>query len=171
MPEGFDPIEIAQNHRATDEWVVFSKGRALIDGSDCLACHRIDIKSIGPSYMQVAQKYKNNPKSHAILAQRIINGSVGIWGEHAMSAHPDLSEADAALMVDYIMSLNDPQSKPPSIPLSGKHLLMSPKDPSGKGGYLLRVAYTDHGNGNLKKLASEKIIALRNPILGSRMGR
>ncbi len=165
VPEGFDPIAIAQNHRATDDWVVFSKGKALIDESDCLSCHRVDVKSIGPSYIQVAQKYKDDPQSHAVIAQRIINGSVGLWGDHAMSAHPDLSEADAALMVEYIISLEDPQMAPASIELSGTHIPQAPEKAGGKGGYLLRVAYTDKGNGNLKAIASEKIIALRNPVL------
>ena len=87
-PEGFDPVEIAQNHRSSDEWVVLSKGKSLIDESDCFSCHRIEVKSIGPSYLQVAQRYKNDPGAPAILARRIIAGSVGIWGEHAMSAHP-----------------------------------------------------------------------------------
>ena len=49
-PEGFDPIEIAQNHVATDDWLTFSRGKNLIDESDCLSCHRVDVKSIGPSY-------------------------------------------------------------------------------------------------------------------------
>lgn len=165
VPEGFDPIAIAQNHRSSDDWVTFSKGKTLIDESDCLACHRIDVKSIGPSYQEVAKKYKNDPESHPILAKRIIEGSVGLWGEHAMSAHPNLSENDAALMVEYIMSLDDPQTAPTAIPLAGTYTPQVPEGQNGKGGYLLRAAYTDKGNGALEALTAEKIIALRNPVL------
>lgn len=164
-PEGFDPIEIAQNHRASDDWLTFSKGKNLIDGSDCLSCHRIDVKSIGPSYQEVAKKYKDDPKAQALLAGRIINGSVGLWGEHAMSAHPNLSQNDAELMVEYILSLAAPQTAPQSIPLTGNYITKAPEGTNGKGSYLLRVAYTDKGTDKLAPLSSEKIIALRNPSI------
>lgn len=165
VPAGFDPIEIAANHSATDDWVTFSKGKTLIDESDCLACHRIDVRSIGPSYIEVAEKYKNDPAEIAKLPGKIINGSVGIWGDHAMSAHPDLSDQDAKLMVDYIMSLADPQLTPQDIPLAGSFMPQRPASAVGRGAYLLRVAYTDAGKDDLKKLAAEKIIALRNPVI------
>ena len=165
VPEGFDPITIAQNHRSTDDWVSFSKGRALIDESDCLSCHRVKVKSIGPSYEEVAKKYKDDPSSQEQIAERIIKGSVGLWGEHAMSAHPDLSPQNAALMVSYIMSLNDPQTKGVGLPLAGSYTPVVPKGDNGKGGYLFRVAYTDKGKDQLPGLSSEKIIALRNPVL------
>jgi len=113
----------------------------------------------------VAQKYQDSPKNRALLAGRIINGSVGTWGEHAMSAHPNLAEQDAELMVEYILSLNDPQPVREAIPLAGAHTLEAPPDDPGQGGYLLRAAYTDNGAGNLAPIASEKIIALRNPVL------
>ena len=165
VPDGFDPVEIAQNHRSSDEWVVFSRGRSLIDQSDCFSCHRIDVKSIGPSYRQVAQRYRNDPQTRAMLAGRIINGSVGLWGEHAMSAHPALSKQDAGSMVEYIMGLNTPQQAPESIPLSGSYIPLVPENESGKGGYLLRAAYRDESPENLRPITSEKIIALRNPVL------
>ncbi|MDC6405318.1 MULTISPECIES: PQQ-dependent sugar dehydrogenase [Maribacter] len=166
-PEGFDPIEIAQNHVSTDEWITLSKGKALIDESDCLSCHRVDIRSIGPSYQEVAAKYKNDIQGQKEIAQRIISGSVGIWGEHAMSAHPDLSEQDAALIVDYIMGLNDLEQEVKRIPLSGSYITSVPQKENGKGSYLLRVAYTDKGTDKVQPLTSEKIIALRNPVITS----
>lgn len=162
-PEGFDPVEIAQNHVASDEWISFSRGKKLIDESDCLSCHLIEVKSIGPSYVDVAKKYKNDPKGQAVIADRIINGSVGVWGEHAMSAHPNLSKRDAALMVEYIMSLNAPKAIPEAIPLTGSFTTDAPEGARGNGAYLLRVAYTDKGSEQVKGLSSEKIIALRNP--------
>lgn len=165
VPQGFDPIEIAQNHRSTDEWVSFSRGKSLISGSDCLSCHRVDVRSIGPSYLEVAAKYKDDPKGQAVIAERIINGSVGIWGEHAMSAHPDLSRQDAESIIQYIMGLQDTQGGVASIPLSGTYVPKVPKGENGKGGYLLRAAYTDKGSGSLRSLTSEKIIALRNPVV------
>lgn len=166
-PEGFDLIEIAQNHKSSDDWIVLSKGKTLIGKSDCLSCHREDVKSIGPSYLAVAQKYKDDPQAKVFLAERIIKGSVGRWGEHAMSAHPDLSTEDAQKMVDYILSLSTKTSEKVILPLQGTFTTNVPPTENGKGGYLLRVAYTDKGNNGLKALSSEKIIVLRNPILSA----
>ena len=121
--------------------------------------------SIGPSYLDVAKKYNGDLKQKEVIAQRIINGSVGLWGEHAMSAHPDLSPRDAGMMVDYIMSLAGPSMVKSTVPLQGTYVTQVPARQNGKGGYLLRAAYTDKGSGPLKALTSEKIIALRNPVL------
>ncbi|MEJ2005950.1 MAG: PKD domain-containing protein, partial [Cyclobacteriaceae bacterium] len=164
-PEGFDLIEIAQNHRATDDWIGLSRGKSLIEGSDCFSCHKIDVESIGPSYLQVAQKYENNSENKTMLASRIINGSVGNWGEHAMSAHPNFTDEEAELMVDYILNLTDGQQTEKTYPLSGNFVTSVPEGQNGKGGYLLRAAYTDKGAGSLESLASEDIIALRNPVV------
>lgn len=162
-PEGFDPIEIAQNHRASDEWSAFSKGAVLINQNDCRSCHLNDRKSVGPSYQDVAARYKGKPAEQKKIAGKIITGGTGVWGDHAMSAHPQLSEADAELMVKYIMSLNDPATAPKMYPLEGSFVTAVPAGDNGKGSYLLRVAYTDKGSGQIKPLTSEKIIALRNP--------
>ena len=164
-PEGFDPVAIAQNHRSTDEWVSFSRGKTLIDNSDCLSCHRIDVASIGPSYIQVANKYDQDKEAQEVIANSIINGSVGVWGEHAMSAHPDITPDQAKLIVDYIMSLNDPIVEDVAIPFSGRYTTRVPEKENGKGSYLLRAAYTDQGAAGVKALSSEKIVALRNPVL------
>ena len=166
-PEGFDPVEIAQQHVATDEWITFSRGKTLIAESDCFSCHKLDTMSIGPSYMQIAERYKNDADEQAKLPGKIINGSVGIWGEHAMSAHPDISEEEAGQIIDYIMSLNDPLMIPKDLPLQGSFITQVPAKQNGKGGYLLRVAYKDKGNGTIPPISSQKIIALRNPNINA----
>ncbi len=81
----------------------FSKGADLIAANDCLACHQIDEKVVGPSYKQIAAKYST--MDEATLASSIINGGVGNWGEVPMTAHPTLSKEDATEMVRYILSL------------------------------------------------------------------
>ncbi|MCB0685703.1 MAG: PQQ-dependent sugar dehydrogenase, partial [Saprospiraceae bacterium] len=145
-PEGFDPIEIAQNHRASDDWTTFSKGGVLVNQNDCRSCHLNDRKSVGPSYQEVAARYKNNPAQQQMLAKKIITGGTGVWGEHAMSAHPQLSEADALLMVNYIMSLADQPVKGRNYSPRGSLTTDIPPGDNGHGSYLMRVAYTDQGN-------------------------
>ena len=68
-------------------------------------------------------------------------------------------------MVRYIMTLSDQVTAPKAYPLEGTLVTEVPVGDNGKGGYLLRVAYTDRGSGQIKSLSSEKIIALRNPLL------
>ncbi len=82
-----------------------AEGKALIAKSDCMACHSIDNKMIGPSYSSVADKYTLNETNIAGLSKKIINGGSGAWGTIPMIAHPTLSSADADKMVKYILSL------------------------------------------------------------------
>jgi cytochrome c len=80
-------------------------GKALIAKSDCLTCHQEATKVIGPSYKEVAKKYEATDANVKLLAGKIIAGGKGVWGELPMTAHPQLSPADAETMVRYILSL------------------------------------------------------------------
>lgn len=81
------------------------KGKTLIGQSDCLACHQVDQRVVGPSYVEVANKYPPTSANVNALATKIIKGGAGNWGQIPMSPHPTLPEADARDMVKYILSL------------------------------------------------------------------
>lgn len=81
------------------------KGKQLISKSDCMSCHVEKSKIIGPSYLDIANKYPHTPENIALLADKIIKGGQGVWGEIPMTAHPQLSQADAEEMVNYILSV------------------------------------------------------------------
>lgn len=83
----------------------FQKGAQLISQSDCLSCHKEQDKVVGPAYKEVAQKYEANEKNYTYLAEKIISGGKGNWGEIPMTAHPTLSKDDAKEMAKYILSL------------------------------------------------------------------
>lgn len=165
VPEGFDLIEIAQSRKASDDWASFSTGLNLISKSDCKSCHIVDKKSVGPSYQDIAQRYKNDAAGQDRIAGKIIEGGSGVWGDHAMSAHPQLSPQDAATIVKYIMSIGEEKASTSAVPLSGTFIPAVPKGENGKGGYLLRAAYEDKGTKELTSIASEDIITLRNPVV------
>lgn len=80
-------------------------GEALIANSDCAACHNAEVKTVGPSYVAMAQRYSDEPETVQQLADKIIDGGTGNWGQVPMSPHPDLAPADARQMVEYILSL------------------------------------------------------------------
>lgn len=80
-----------------------AEGKSLIEGSDCLGCHKTDERLIGPSYKEVAQKYENTPENVEMLAGKIIKGSSGVWGDVPMPAH-GFSNENAKFMAQYILS-------------------------------------------------------------------
>lgn len=79
-------------------------GLDLVTSSDCLGCHKVAEKLQGPAYIDVAKKYAGQPGIEDTLAQHIIKGHVGTWGQIQMTPHANLSEADAKAMVAYILS-------------------------------------------------------------------
>jgi cytochrome c len=86
---------------------VYTKGLALVGKSDCLTCHKIDDKLIGPSYKEIANKYAGAPNDAiTALARTIIQGGSGNWGNVPMTPHPGISQEDAETMVRYILTLN-----------------------------------------------------------------
>lgn len=84
----------------------YQAGLALIAGSDCFTCHKIDEKLVGPAYREVANKYASAGDTIVnYLAGKIINGGGGVWGEVMMTPHPGLPEADAQAMAKYVLLL------------------------------------------------------------------
>jgi len=84
----------------------YQKGLGLIGKSDCLTCHKVDEKLIGPTYRDVANKYAGMSDTIVThLAHKIIQGGTGVWGEVAMTPHPAVSLEDAEAMVKYILLL------------------------------------------------------------------
>lgn len=81
------------------------KGEILMAASDCGTCHKMDQKLVGPSLTDIAKKYDATSERIDSLAGKIIKGGVGVWGEVPMTAHPQISLADAKEMVNYILSL------------------------------------------------------------------
>lgn len=80
-------------------------GKALIEASDCRTCHKDDQKLIGPAYKEVAKKYESNSTNISMLADKIMKGGQGVWGEIPMAAHPNISKEDAEAMVEYILTI------------------------------------------------------------------
>jgi len=162
VPANFDPIELAQNHRSTEASARFATGLNLINQSDCKACHMMDKKSVGPSYLDVAQKYKGDAGAVDRLAKKVISGGGGVWGDHAMSAHPALSLADATTMVTYIMSLGEKPVAAKSYPVKGSYQPTIPTGDNGRGAFILRAAYTDRGTKVMPAVTGDNWVVLRS---------
>ncbi len=90
--------------------LLLAAGSAVADAelfkrSNCMACHAIDQKRLGPSMKEVAAKYKGDKTAAAKLAKRIQEGGVGVWGQMPMPVQSQVSDADAKTVVKYILSL------------------------------------------------------------------
>jgi len=83
-------------------------GLDLILKSDCLTCHKVEEKLTGPSYREVANKYASQaPGIIPTLAEKVIKGGSGVWGEVPMLPHATVSHDDAEKMVKYILLLKN----------------------------------------------------------------
>jgi cytochrome c len=162
--EGFDfaPIQLGQAQLDASSRNIVAQ--SLIQNSDCRTCHTVDVKAVGPSFKQIAQKYNGKAGSKDSLARRIIKGSTGIWGtDNNMPAHPSMSANDARTIANYILSVNNPSL--PSLPGKGKYIYNIPSDDNGRGTYILRFAYTDKGVGTIPAQTTDTILILRSPRL------
>ena len=78
--------------------------QALATAKNCMACHAVDKKIVGPAYKDVAAKYKGDKAAVDKLASKIIKGGAGVWGAVPMPANPQVSEADAKKLATWVMS-------------------------------------------------------------------
>ena len=72
---------------------------------NCLACHQADKKVIGPSYQEVAAKYKGQADASTLLAEKIKKGGVGVWGQIPMPPNPTVPDADMMALVTWILGM------------------------------------------------------------------
>ncbi|PUZ29031.1 cytochrome C [Chitinophaga parva] len=81
-----------------------SKGETLEASLDCKTCHKVDMKVVGPSFKEIANKYPATDENIDMLASKIISGGSGHWGTTPMTPHPDLAKDDAKEIVKYILA-------------------------------------------------------------------
>jgi cytochrome c len=137
----------------------YNLGKTLMQSSDCKACHQIAAKSVGPAFMEVSKKYKDDKTAISKLANKVITGGGGVWGEHAMNAHPQLSRDEATEIVKYVLSLADQQADA-VLPQQGTLVLQEHKGAIENGRYILTASYTDAG-GEASPLTGKQILVLR----------
>jgi cytochrome c551/c552 len=158
--EGTDLAAIPLGHQQGEAGI---SGKSLVQSLDCKSCHKEAEKSIGPAYIDVARKYKDNPTARTYLAEKIINGGSGVWGEVAMAAHPSLPRSDVDQIVNWIMSLGENKSAAKrSLPQTGSLQASLGKPVKENGVLSLSASYTDNGGANIKALTGRANLLLRN---------
>jgi cytochrome c len=76
----------------------------LAKSKNCLACHAVDQKLVGPSYKEVSAKYKGDAGAVAKMATKIQKGGAGSWGPVPMPPHPNVSDAEAQTLAKWTLS-------------------------------------------------------------------
>jgi len=141
IPQGKDMIEATIGHQKN----TIPEGRKIIEASDCKACHAINEKVNGPSYLDIAEKYSKKDKNY--LVTKVIKGSNGVWGETMMSAHPQLSIEEVEKIISYILSLNqDKNSTEKELPIKGTIEFIDHIGDENEGTYVLMASYLDKGS-------------------------
>ena len=76
----------------------------LAKAKNCMACHAIDKKLVGPAYKDVAAKYAGQKGAEDKLVQKVMKGGAGVWGPVPMPANPQVSEAEARSLVKWVLA-------------------------------------------------------------------
>ncbi len=163
LPQGHDITQIAQGHQAQASSSPLQAGAKLIEGSDCKACHAIDKKINGPSYLDISRRYVGDDFAARNLSRKIISGGSGVWGQTNMSAHPQLTNDEAMEMTLYILSLGVEQQQESAFPHKGIYIIDS-KD-EDEGSYVLLASYKDQGNRGIQSILTQEKIILQAPKL------
>jgi cytochrome c len=136
-------------------------GELLMLSLDCKSCHKKQEASIGPAFMEVANRYSKRADAIPYIINKILHGSTGVWGEKvAMPAHSAMGEVTANQLASWILSLNS----------SGKRWKNSGTiDPAtftltNKGVISIEASYTDNGSNGLPSLTSREQKRLHNPF-------
>ena len=78
---------------------------ALATSKNCMACHAVDKKLVGPSYKDVAAKYEGRSDAVEKLTSKIMKGGSGVWGPVPMPANTQVNAAEAAKLTTWILGL------------------------------------------------------------------
>ncbi|WP_228084920.1 PQQ-dependent sugar dehydrogenase [Mucilaginibacter sp. JRF] len=165
LSEGYDMTAIAQKQNNFDASAQFATAKMLLKKSDCYACHAVDAKSLGPSFTQVAIKYKGDKGAEDRLTKKVIAGGSGVWGDAMMPAHSSMPEAQVNAIVKYVLSLSEKKAAPKNMPVTGTYVTNEQPEQTNKGSFIFRAAYRDKGTKTASPQIGESIVVLRNPLM------
>lgn len=135
-------------------------GAGLMRRSDCLSCHAVASISIGPSFLDIAKRYDGDPTAVARLADKIVKGGAGSWGEVPMAPHPQLAAIDAAAMAETVLKVGQGGAAQRAANASGAFKAPAQPSSSGGGTFVITASYTDRGALGLPPLTAESRVVL-----------
>ena len=135
-------------------------GLALMKQSDCFNCHAVETKIVGPAYLEVANKYRGQPGALDASVQRVLKGSIRVWGDAPMLPHESFTVDQVHLMVQWVFDLKPGETGAGLVRgLSGK--IIAPTDPAIRTA-LIEASYTDAGRAPAGALVGRAQLKLRS---------
>ncbi len=156
------------------------QAKSLISQNHCVSCHQVDAPLVGPSFMDVAQKYKGEKHVFENLTKSIVEGSSGKWGNTPMPPHPMLAPTETRQIIAYILDLADSEEGNRTLSQKGvfqtvAHQVQGDAGRLGKffspafelGTYVFHASYTDQGSDQVAglPLTGDDMVLLRYPLL------
>ncbi len=89
---------------ATVSLAAETEAETLARKNNCLACHTLDKKLVGPAYRDVAKKYAGDPAAEAMLIEKVRKGGKGVWGPIPMPPNVTVKEDDVRTIVQWILT-------------------------------------------------------------------
>lgn len=89
---------------AADQPVAAADANAIARRNACMGCHAVDRKLVGPSFQQIAEKYKGDASAPGKLALKVKNGGAGVWGAIPMPSHPAMNSGDIQTVVSWVLA-------------------------------------------------------------------
>jgi cytochrome c len=149
--------------RAVENEAALHPGFKLMRATTCFACHITTDTNVGPPYVEVSRKYRRDEIARERLAQRIITGGVGVWGQEVpMPPHPQHTLEETRQMADWILSLADLDAPPPQAGFTGT--LTAPEFNRERRAsppvFALTASYIDNGASGQPQLRGERVAIL-----------
>lgn len=175
VPSGLTPDQVDQvKELAPEAPARHLQAITIMAGSDCRTCHAEQSRIVGPSYLEVADRNRGEAGAAERLAQKIIAGGTGVWGNSPMPPHPSLTPVEATAVAEYVLSVGEADAGSTRVALQGTFAPDVPPAPSSGnnpgrvvqvGSYVMRAAYTDAGAPGAPPITSSDVVLLRQPKL------
>lgn len=162
LPQGFGLQSFIDTLRNSPVNVSASSivGRQLISQNNCAQCHYLDQRAAGPSFMEIANRYRGTPNVYNELSEKIIGGTGGTWGQIEMPANPSIAMREAHAIVDYILNTTADNEGKGGLPMNGS--IRVPEE-ANAGHFVLKASYKDNGFEEIPAMETVEIISLRDP--------
>jgi len=155
-------VSAQSNNQPSNLLIEAHPGLSSMKASDCFNCHSVEQQLVGPSFSAISLKYEGVKKARNEAAQRIVNGSSGVWGQIPMMPHPQHSIKVAREMVDWIFALGQEEDTVQR-GNSGTLIVHKPSDAkkANRSLLLLEASYVDSGALPVAPLSGSQLIQLR----------
>ena len=163
--EGSDKAAAPQGHQVLSGAF---EGKNIMLSQDCKTCHKVDEKSIGPSFTDVAKRYVKDRDMVSRLMEKVMRGGSGNWGEVAMPAHPALKEEDLRQIIDWIKTLSGAEATVKSLPAEGTVDATMHQPVKDNGVLTITATYTNKGGDHIRPLTGGAAASLRNSKIAMR---